>query len=463
MAVITASRYSDTRAGTADNDSITGSGGIDLITAGPGNDTIVSGLMYGDGATPDTLRGGAGDDAISLTFGYGGLLFGDNGNDTLSHAPPVTELMAYAVLEGGPGADVLDGGPSTRSVVWAGYLTATGGVTVDLAQTGGQDVGGGAGADTLRNLGGVLGSSFADTLTGGANPREALFGGPGNDVLRAGSAGGELHGDLGDDTLIGGPGSDWALFGDNVLKLNLEWLPNYRATSAVSVSLAISGPQAVGGGLGVDTLINIDNLRGSNFGDTLTGSEGANILAGDPGDDSLSGGGGADSLNGGFGRDTLSGGAGDDTLGDMGSPGVMRGGDGNDSVLGSLEPETIEGNAGNDTLDGSVIGGDTIRGGQGDDLIRGGQLADFLAGDRGADTLTGGAAADTFHAWSGAGLDRVTDFNAAHGDRVFLLQGAAPAVSQVGADTVIDFGSGGQMVLVGVTLSTLPAGWIFGG
>jgi len=32
----------------------------------------------------------------------------------------------------------------------------------------------------------------------------------------------------------------------------------------------------------------------------------------------------------------------------------------------------------------------------------------------------------------------------------------------VGADTVIDMTGGGQMVLVGVQMSTLTAGWIFG-
>jgi hypothetical protein len=34
-------------------------------------------------------------------------------------------------------------------------------------------------------------------------------------------------------------------------------------------------------------------------------------------------------------------------------------------------------------------------------------------------------------------------------------------VSQVGADTVIDMGGGNQMILVGVTMASLPSGWIF--
>ena len=94
-------------------------------------------------------------------------------------------------------------------------------------------------------------------------------------------------------------------------------------------------------------------------------------------------------------------------------------------------------------------------------MIRGGGN-DWLAGDRGSDVLTDGNGADVFHAWAGAGPDRVTDFDAAQGDRVFLLPGAAPAVAQVGSDTVIGFGGDNQMVLVGVQLSGLPAGWLFG-
>ena len=76
--------------------------------------------------------------------------------------------------------------------------------------------------------------------------------------------------------------------------------------------------------------------------------------------------------------------------------------------------------------------------------------------------VTGGAGADVFHSFGDAGIDRVTDFNAAEGDRVMLDPGTAYTVSQVGADTVIAMTGGGQMVLVGVPLSSLPTGWIFG-
>ena len=43
-----------------------------------------------------------------------------------------------------------------------------------------------------------------------------------------------------------------------------------------------------------------------------------------------------------------------------------------------------------------------------------------------------------------------------------LDPGTPFSVSQVGADTVIDLGGGDKMTLVGVQLSSLPPGWIFG-
>jgi hypothetical protein len=67
-----------------------------------------------------------------------------------------------------------------------------------------------------------------------------------------------------------------------------------------------------------------------------------------------------------------------------------------------------------------------------------------------------------FHGSQDAGIDRVLDFHLSEGDRVMLDPGTTYTVSQQGADTVIDMGAGNQMILVGVQLSTLTPGWIFG-
>ena len=107
-------------------------------------------------------------------------------------------------------------------------------------------------------------------------------------------------------------------------------------------------------------------------------------------------------------------------------------------------------------------GNDVVRGGQDNDIVRGGAGNDYVSGDRGSDTVTGGTGADIFHSFGEAGIDRVTDFNLAEGDRVQLDPGTQYTVSQVGSDTVIDMTGGGQMILLGVQMSTLTTGWIFG-
>jgi hypothetical protein len=208
-------------------------------------------------------------------------------------------------------------------------------------------------------------------------------------------------------------------------------------------------------GAGNDTIVGntADNgLFGGAGDDAIDGGDGANYLRGDEGDDSITGGSAFDDINGNMGNDTLHGGAGDDWV---------VGGKDNDLQFGDAGGDVVWGNLGNDTLDGGD-GADHVRGGQGDDSVSGGAGDDYVSGDRGADTITGGAGADLFHGSQDAGIDRVLDFHLSEGDRVMLDPGTSYTVSQVGADTVIDMGAGNQMILVGVQLSTLTPGWIFG-
>jgi Ca2+-binding RTX toxin-like protein len=176
-------------------------------------------------------------------------------------------------------------------------------------------------------------------------------------------------------------------------------------------------------------------------------------LRGEDGDDVVNGGGGFDDINGNQGNDTIHGAGGDDWV---------VGGKGDDSQTGDAGNDIVWGNLGNDTLDGGS-GNDQIRGGQGDDSLSGGSGNDFISGDRGNDTESGGPGADIFHDSQDAGVDKVLDFNYAEGDRVMLDPGTTYTVSQVGADTVIDMGGPNQMILVGVTLASLPTDWIFSG
>ncbi len=191
-------------------------------------------------------------------------------------------------------------------------------------------------------------------------------------------------------------------------------------------------------------------IEGGAGADIITGRDYADYLRGGEGNDSLHGGGGSDDLNGNTGDDTINGGAGDDWV---------AGGQHNDLLLGGAGSDLVLGNLGSDTLYGE-IGADTLRGGQQDDVLFGGDGDDWLSGDLGDDTVSGGAGADIFHIFGQAGLDRVTDFNRAEGDRVFVGDGSSYTVSQVGADVVIDLAGGARMVLANVSMSSLSEGWI---
>jgi Ca2+-binding RTX toxin-like protein len=208
-----------------------------------------------------------------------------------------------------------------------------------------------------------------------------------------------------------------------------------------------TGPDQLVGGAGADT------LSGGLGDDTIAGGAGTSYLRGDEGDDQITGGGDFDDINGNMGDDTASGGEGGDWVVGGKDQDLLSGDGGNDIVYGNL---------GNDTCDGG-IGNDTVRGGQNEDILTGGAGDDWLSGDRGSDTITGGAGADIFHSSSGAGLDRVTDFSRAQGDRVMLDAGTSYSVSQSGADVVVDMGGGDRVVLVGVSMASLTDGWIFAG
>jgi serralysin len=219
------------------------------------------------------------------------------------------------------------------------------------------------------------------------------------------------------------------------------------------------------GGFGNDTIngnaLDNDLEGGAGFdsifagagNDTIDGGTGTSYLRGEDGNDSIVGGSVFDDIQGNTGNDTERGGAGDD---------YVVGGKDNDVLFGDDGLDLVYGNLGSDTCDGGA-GNDIVRGGQDNDCISGGAGADFMSGDKGADTVSGGAGADTFHISSDAGSDRVLDFKLAEGDRVHLDPGATFSVAQVGADTVITLASSSdQMILVGVQMSSLTPGWIFG-
>jgi serralysin len=170
----------------------------------------------------------------------------------------------------------------------------------------------------------------------------------------------------------------------------------------------------------------IENARGGTGDDLITGNDGANLLVGGAGLDKLEGLDGDDRLKGDAGGDSLYGADGLDRL---------KGGAGGDLMFGGGDADVIQGNTGADTLNG---GG-------------------------GADRLSGGSQGDTFVFRGRFDADVVTDFAVTgapdviqFGVEVFsTFSDVQAALSQVGADVLIEAGWQGNILLTDVQLEEL--------
>jgi Ca2+-binding RTX toxin-like protein len=434
----------------------------------------------------DTIVGSA---AANLLEGQGGndSLDGSSGNDT---------------LDGGSGDDTVNGNAGTDT---ASYASAGSGVIVSLAIAGVQATGGG-GSDTLVSIENLLGSQHNDSLTGNAAANtldggagaDNMTGGDGNDtyevdnagdqVVEASAAGGtDLVNASVTHTLatnvenlrltatgaINGTGNGstnilYAGAGNNVLDgLGGTDTASYLyAGSGVTVSLAAAGAQATGGS-GTDTLVNIENLRGSDFNDTLTGNAGANVLEGGLGNDVLNGSSGFDTasyvsagaavtVSLAIAGAQATGGAGSDTLNSIE---YLRGSSFNDSLTGNAGVNLIDGGAGNDLIDGGAgvdtafyatagagvtvslaIAGAQATGGSGSDTLlnienlTGSAFNDTLTGNAAANILEGGAGNDVLD--GGAGVDTVSYAAASAAVTVNLGLAGAQATGGAGSDTL---------------------------
>jgi Ca2+-binding RTX toxin-like protein len=145
----------------------------------------------------------------------------------------------------------------------------------------------------------------------------------------------------------------------------------------------------------------------------------------------------------------------------------LYGGDGADTIEGNGGHDYIEGNEGNDVLLSGGLGSDTILGGQGDDLLEGGIGNDTLDGGLDNDMMRGGAGLDRYISKFGAdtiedsdgngvvefhdtvllgGLRRTDDpanvFHSADGTITFMKSGTDLVVTGSGPLTIKNFTSG---------------------
>ena len=517
----------DTVDGLAGNDTLDGGDGNDSLIGGAGNDTLNGGLGNDtlDGGTGvDWMDGGDGND-IYFVRDTGDVVTEANANAAVGGTDQVNSALAnYTlganlengrilhtgaanllgnelnnVLYAGAGNNILNGGAGSDT---ASYQYATAAVTLNLSVTGAQATGS-SGSDTLANIKHLTGSNYADTLTGNS-VANTLNGGAGADTLAGGLGDDTYYVDHAGDVITEAlnAGTDLAIssyLGTYVLGANVEngritatgaaslagngannllyagagnnsldgssgtdTVSYQYATAAVTVSLAIAGAQATGGS-GLDTLVSIENLVGSNYNDSLTGSNGDNTLDGGLGNDTLAGGLGNDSyavnstldivtegLN--AGMDQVNSALANYTLGaNLENGRILHTGAAN--LLGNELNNILYAGAGNNILNGGA-GSDTasyqyataavtlnlsVTGAQATGSSGSDTLANIqhLTGSNYADTLTGNSVANTLN--GGAGADTMAGGDASdiyHVDNVGDVVTETNAAAAGGIDTV---------------------------
>lgn len=269
-----------------------------------------------------------------------------------------------------------------------------------------------------------------------------------------------LNGTLDDDVITPNLGYDFVDGSGGYDTLKLDYSSLDRGILSLVYSNGSTGYN--GFYLGDSSTIGFNGMFFSNI-------EQLDITAGS-GNDILSGGGGNDIFHGGAGKDSnhhdfIYAGDGNDTLkldysslnvdiygyvyanDSTGNNGSYYGNSStgkNIVTFDSIEQLEITAGAGNDTLYGRVAN-DILQGGAGNDFLNGGGGDDLLNGGTGNDTLIGGAGNDVLIGGLG-------------NDQFLYNTGAAFVASEVGVDTINDFSTGvDKIVLDRTTFNVLAS------
>lgn len=498
------SSYADVLLGNDDDNNLVSVGGTDTLDGRGGDDTLIG------GAGADVLDGGPGSDfvayraslaAVSIDLGSAAVSGGDATGDSISGienacgselGDTIVGSSESNILCGYGGNDLIDGSGGVDTV---DYSAQTAGYTIDLAAGTGSTSGE---TDTLLSIENAIGSQGSDTITG-TSGNNTLDGHLGNDTIDGGAgtdeadysareeswainlltgtamalATGEVDTLLSIEDVSGSPSDDTIVGNDasNVLHggPGADLLDGGAGTDVASYSEALAGVvvdlsagQGRSGDANGDQLVNIEDLRGSDFGDTLIGNAGSNVILSAWGNDTLDGSDGDDYLIGGDGADTLVGGAGRDMavysnslagvvvdLSSQGSGGDAQGDTytGIENVRGSELVDTLIGDAGANVL--VSAGGD-----------------DTLDGRAGNDSLLGGLGNDTFVFGPGFGNDRIAGFVAGPGTEDVIdvralgygsLSEILADAAQSGTHVVIRYDAANSIVLLNVNIGQLSA------
>ena len=302
---IKGSAGADIISGDSSNNILDGSAGNDTLSGGEGNDTIIGGtgidtvtyITSTSGITVDlkdtdldgyevSSDGLNGKDDLSgievlIASNNDDNLIGSDGNDTLIGAG------GNDTISGGLGADDLRGyGLSTGTdshldTVSYAYVGSLNSVTVDLSAgsglvTVGTDT---SDTDTLTGFENVIGGAGADNITG-SSVANIIKAGSGADIITGGAGADDLQGEAGNDTFKATSAADGADIIDGGIDSDTLDYSALGSSNKITVTLGNEGTSAsvfVTSG-DTDSVVNIENIIGTQGNDTITGNSSANTL-----------------------------------------------------------------------------------------------------------------------------------------------------------------------------------------
>jgi Ca2+-binding RTX toxin-like protein len=289
------SSHADRLYGNSARNVLVGGDGGDILDGGAGIDTMIGGEgsdIYfvrdvGDQVSEvnATAATGGYDMVYSYVASYALGAHVEYGRILLTTAANMNGNGLDNVIFAGAGNNVINGGSGTDTV---SYLYAARAVTINLAVATAQATGG-SGSDTLVAVENLIGSSYADRLTGNAG-NNVLSGGAGNDALAGGAGDDVLNGGAGADTMAGAAGSD-TYHVDNVGDVVSE-----NGASGTDTVLSYLPTYTLGATMenGQIMIAGAADMTGNALANVLTGGDGANVLNGKAGSDALTGGSGLD-------------------------------------------------------------------------------------------------------------------------------------------------------------------------
>lgn len=284
-----------------------------------GTDTVISDISFTLGHNVENLTLAGNDDLSATGNTLRNILTGNDGNNTLDGGTNIDWMRGgkgddtYMVDNSADKITELANGGTDSVTSSANYVLSANVENLTLTGNGAIDGQGNASANT------ITGNDAANKLYA-------------DDTVGDGHGGGDqLNGAGGDDTLYSGDGSNTLDGGDGTS----DSADYSHFSTSISVTMDSFTASVVKTGGGTDSLVNIENVRGSSAADTFNVSSAGSFYGGS-GDDTMS-----DSLTDAV-APKLYGESGNDTLTLVGDGGTMDGGANDDVLIAAASSKNVK-------------------------------------------------------------------------------------------------------------------------